>query len=74
MYRVWFDDVEKAIAAFRSIVKDDLFCSIEGTAYGDFIFRINESEEYLVTHKDFSVWKVVGDWRSDKRFERISKK
>lgn len=72
MFRVWFDDLEKAIAAFRAVVKDDLFCSIEGNACGDFIFRIDENKEYLVDHKDFSVWKRVGDWKSGHPWERIS--
>ena len=63
MYRVWFNDLEKAIVAFRAVVKDDLFASIEGNAYGDFIFRLNENEWYLVKHTDFTVWHNFGDWR-----------
>lgn len=66
MYRVWFSDLEKAIVAFRAVVKDDLFSSIEGNAYGDFIFRIDESVTYIVKHNDFSVWKLDGDWRTGK--------
>ena len=42
MYRVWFDDLEKAIAAFRKVVKDELFHSIIGNAYGDFIIQTDE--------------------------------
>lgn len=72
MYRVWFNDLEKALAAFRAVVKADLFCSIEGNACGDFIFRISEDEEYIVTHKDFAVWKRVGDWRSSRPWELVS--
>lgn len=66
MYRVWFNDLEKAVVAFRKVVKDDLFGSIEGNAYGDFIFRIDEGVTYIVTHNDFSVWKREGDWRTGK--------
>lgn len=64
MYRIWFVDLEKALTAFKAIVKDDLFCSIEGNANGDFIFTIDEGKKYIVSHKDFSVWKREGDWRT----------
>lgn len=64
MYRVWFCDLEKAIAALREAINDDLFCKVEGNAYGDFIFTINEKETYVVKHIDFSVWHNYGDWRN----------
>lgn len=64
MYRVWFDDLEKAIAAFRKVRPDELFCSIRGNAYGDFIFKITEDVSYTVKHNDFSVWCNFGDWRN----------
>lgn len=63
MYRVWFDDLEKAIAVFRKEVGDDLFCSIRGNAYGDFVFTIGEDIEYVVKHNDFSIWRNYGTWR-----------
>ena len=46
MYRVWFDDLEKAIAAIREKVGDDLFCEIKGNAYGDFVFNLAENRRY----------------------------
>ena len=64
MYRVWFDDLEKAIAAFRAVVMDELFCSISGNVYGDFIFQIDTGVQYTVKHNDFSVWRNFGDWRN----------
>lgn len=71
MYRIRFDDLEKAIAAFRKVVPDELFCSISGNAYGDFIFEISEDIKYTVKHNDFSVrrndssvWRNFGDWRN----------
>lgn len=64
MYRVWFDDLEKAIAAFRKVVKDELFCSISGNWKGDFIFELDEERKYIVKHDDFSVWRNFGDWRN----------
>lgn len=63
-FRVWFDDLEKAIAALRSKMSDDLFCSISGNAYGDFVFKIDDGITYIVKHGDFSVWKNFGDWRN----------
>ena len=64
MYRVWFDDLEKAIAAVRSKTSHDLFGSISGNAYGDFVFKIDEEITYIVKHDDFSVWRNCGDWRN----------
>lgn len=63
MYRVWFSDLDKALAIIRDKIVDDLFCSIEGTAYGDFIFRINDEITYIVKHDDFTVWRNYGNWR-----------
>lgn len=64
MYRVWFDDLEKAIAALRKVMKDELFCSISGNWKGDFIFEIDNERKYIVKHDDFSVWRNCGDWRN----------
>ena len=64
MYRVWFDDLEKAIAAIREKIGDDLFCEIKGNAYGDFVFNLAEDRKYIVKHTDFSVWENCGDWRN----------
>lgn len=64
MYRVWFDDLEKAIMALRAVVTDDMFCKIEGNIYGDFIFTLHEKEAYIVKHTDFTVWHNYGDWRN----------
>jgi hypothetical protein len=64
MFRVWFCDLEKALVAFRKVVKDDLFCKIEGNVYGDFVFTLNEEETYIVKHIDFTVWHNYGDWRN----------
>lgn len=64
MYRVWFDDLEKAIAAFRKVIHEELFCSISGNFYGDFVFEIAEDIRYTVKHDDFSVWRNFGDWRN----------
>ena len=63
MYRVWFDDLEKAIAAFRAVVMDELFESISGNVYGDFVFQIQGNIKYIVKHNDFTVWRNFGDWR-----------
>lgn len=62
MYRVWFTDLEKAINAFRSKVPDELFSSIQGNAFGDFVITLDENSKYIVKHDDWSVWKL-GDWR-----------
>ena len=64
MYRVWFDDLEKAIIAVRSKTSRDLFCSIRGNAYGDFIFQMDDETKYIVKHDDFSVWRDFGDQRN----------
>lgn len=64
MYRVWFDDLEKALAAVRSKTAHALFCSISGNACGDFVFKIDEDTTYIVKHEDFSVWRDWGDWRN----------
>ena len=64
MYRVWFDDLEKAIAAMRNKTTHELFASIKGNAYGDFVFQIDDGIKYIVKHGDFSVWKNWGDWRN----------
>ena len=64
MYRVWFCDVEKAIAAVREKTGAELFCSISGNWKGDFVFEIAEDRKYIVKHEDFSVWQNFGDWRN----------
>ena len=64
MYRVWFCDLEKAIAALRAVVTDDLFCNIKGNYHGDFVFEMNETTTYIVKHEDFRVWRNFGDWRN----------
>lgn len=64
MYRVWFDDLEQAIAAFRKAVPSEMFTSISGNVYGDFIFKINEGLQYTVKHNDFTIWRNFGDWRN----------
>lgn len=63
MYRVWFDDLEKAIAALRKVVKDQLFCSINGTYKGDFIFKIDDDVSYTVRRSDLTVWRNFGTWQ-----------
>ena len=70
MYRVWFKDLEKAVAALREVVKDELFCSISGNAYGDFVFKMNDDVTYIVKHLyrrngdiEFHVWRNFGDWK-----------
>lgn len=63
MFRVWFDDLEKAIAAVRSKTSHELFTSISGNYKGDFVFQIDDEIRYIVKHEDFSVWKNDGDWR-----------
>lgn len=63
MFNVWFCDLEKAIKAFQAACPSvDLFQSIDGNVYGDFIIR-TDSHEYIVNHKDFSVWVREGDWK-----------
>lgn len=64
MYRVWFEDLQKAVIIFRARTGHDLFCSVSGNAYGDFVFKINEDTTYIVKHTDFSVWENCGDWRN----------
>lgn len=64
MYKVWFQDLEKAIMAFRSKVKNELFISISGTWDGNFIFCIDDEVSYIIMHDDFSVWRNFGDWRN----------
>lgn len=68
--RVWFEDLERAIAAVRA--KDrrrHLFCSISINLKGDFVFEIDDGYKYIVKHEDFSVWESFGensDWREIK--------
>lgn len=71
MFRVWFDDLEKAIAVFRKVVTDELFCSISGNYMGDFVFQMNDEVKYIVKHEsfragntEFTVWRNYGDWRN----------
>ena len=71
MYRVWFDDLGKAITAYRSVIKDELFGSISGNASGDFIFRRDDDSTFLVKHDDFSVWRASGDWQNPDYWRKI---
>ena len=64
MYRVWFDDLERAIDAVRSKASPRMFSSIRGNAYGDFIIEIDDNITYVVKHDDFSVWRDWGNWRN----------
>ena len=67
MFRGWFDELEKAIAAFRALKIDDLFCSISVNLYGDFIFKIADGIEYFVKRDNFggyTVWRNFGDWHN----------
>lgn len=72
MYRVWFMDLERAVDALIEKVEQnenitlEMFGSIEGNAYGDFVFRINKDRTYVVKHNDFSVWKKNTDWRDSR--------
>lgn len=59
MYRVWFQDLEKALKVFQEKVPCDLFCSIKGNAWGDFVFYIDETDTYIVKHDNFTVWKLL---------------
>ena len=70
MYRVWFKDLEKAVAALREVVKDELFYSISGNAYGDFVFKMDDDVTYIVKHLyrrngsiEFHVWRNFGAWK-----------
>jgi len=63
MFRGWFDDLEKAIAAVRK-TGAEMFCSISVNLYGDFVFEIAAGIKYFVKHDDFSVWQNFGDWRN----------
>ena len=69
MYRVWFQDLEKALKVFQEKVPCDLFCSIQGNAHGDFVFYIDELDTYIVKHDDFSVWKLIRNGVHVKREE-----
>ena len=72
MYRVWFMDLERAVDALIEKVEQnenitlEMFGSIEGNAYGDFVFRIDKNRTYVVKHSDFSVWKQNTDWRDSR--------
>ena len=61
MYRVWFQDLEKALKVFQEKVRCDMFYSIQGNAWGDFVFYIDELDTYIVKHDDFTVWKAIRD-------------
>lgn len=61
MYRVWFQDLEKALKVFQEKVPCDMFCSIQGNAWGDFVFYIDKTDTYIVKHDDFTVWKSIRD-------------
>lgn len=64
LYRVWIQDVEKAITVFRKAFPyKTMICGINGNAHGDYILIIDENERYLVKHDDFSIWKCPKDWR-----------
>lgn len=68
MNRVWFEDLQKAVIVFRARTGYNLFSSITGNAYGDFVFTIDTGITYVVKHKDFSVWHKVNDqWQEVKR-------
>lgn len=67
-YSVSFDGLDKAIKALKSKVPNlEYFNSIEGNAYGDYLFKA-EGGKWIVNHRDFSVWKEEkgrfkwGDW------------
>jgi len=64
MYRVWFEDLQKAVIAFRAKTGHNLFSSVSGNADGDFVFKIDEGITYIVRYDDFSVWRNFGDWRN----------
>lgn len=72
MYRVWFMDLERAVDALIEKVEQnenitlEMFGSIEGNAYGDFVFHIDKDRTYVVKHSDFSVWKKNTDWRDSR--------
>lgn len=64
MYSVWFCDCTKAIEAMREKVPNMVtFCSIHGNVNGDFVIKDN-TNIYIVKHKDFSVWRLEGSWRT----------
>lgn len=67
-YNVWFCDLEKVIEAFREKVNASTFSSISGNAYGDFVIKHGD-DTWIVKHRDFSVWHLVGDWRDGKWVE-----
>lgn len=65
MYSVWFEDLEKAICEFRTHLPHiKTFTSIEGNAYGDFVIK-TDTKTFIVSHKNFIIWKSSGDWRDN---------
>lgn len=66
MYRVWLQDMEKAITIFRKVCPHiDMLSSINGNAFGDFVFHIDDDTTYIVKHTDWSVWKRGSKWSED---------
>ena len=52
---VWFSDLEKALDAFYEKLPDiELFNSIEGNIYGDFLITYG-NEKYIIVK---GIWKV----------------
>lgn len=63
MFMVWTCDLPEVIAALVGRkVNIDLFSSIEGNVYGDFIVRVGEDTTYLVKHNTFEVYVHEGNW------------
>lgn len=68
-YSIWFSDCVLAIEAINKRLPNmETFNSIEGNAYGDFVIK-NDTDVYIVKHKDFSVWHLEGDWKNGKWVE-----
>lgn len=69
MYSVWFQDLEKVIQVMKEKIPTmTTFCSINGNACGDFVIK-DETETYIVGHRNFTIWHLEGDWKTGKWVE-----
>lgn len=58
---VWFSDLEKALAAFHEKLPEiQLFNSIEGNIYGDFLITYGK-DKYIVVKETWKVYKFNND-------------
>ena len=59
---VWFSDLDKVVKVFREKVPQaELFNSISGNIYGDFLIETSGNNTYIVTHDTLKVYQLKKD-------------